>query len=46
MCGTSIIDCIFFPGLIVCIMVAFMDPKLVIIEGDVDGWSSIDHSVY
>ena len=46
MCGTSIIDCIFFPGLFVCIMVAFMDPKLVIIEGDVDGWSSIDHSVY
>ena len=46
MCGTNIIDHIFFPGLIVSIMVAFMDPKLVIIEGDGDGWSSIDHSVY
>ena len=45
MCGTNIIDHIFFPGLIVSIMVAFMDPKLVIIEGDGDGWSSIYHSV-
>ena len=39
MCGTNIIDHIFFPGLIVSIMVAFMDTKLVIIEGDGDGWS-------
>ena len=45
MCGTNIIDHIFFPGLIVSIMVAFMDTKLVIIEGDGDGWSSIYHSV-
>ena len=45
MCGTNIIDHNFFPGLIVSIMVAFMDTKLVIIEGDGDGWSSIYHSV-
>ena len=45
MCGTNIIDHIFFPGLIVSIMVALMDTKLVIIEGDGDGWSTIYHSV-